>query len=171
LLTDELVENYDPIYKVNPPLRTEKDVWALREGLATGVIDIVATDHAPHPIEDKDCEWQAAAFGMVGLETALSVVVKAMIETKLMDWQRLVQSMSIAPAKIAGYSNQGRLIEVGAPANIVLIDPAAKWQVRRDRLNSKSKNTPFDGMELPAVITDVIYSGKRTVIDGKVVNG
>ena len=171
LLTDELVENYDPIYKVNPPLRTEKDVWALREGLATGVIDIVATDHAPHPIEDKDCEWQAAAFGMVGLETALSVVVKAMIETKLMDWQRLVESMSIAPAKIAGYSNQGRLIEVGAPANIVLIDPAAKWQVRRDRLNSKSKNTPFDGMELPAVITDVIYSGKRTVIDGKVVNG
>ena len=171
LLTDDLVENYDPIYKVNPPLRTEKDVWALREGLATGVIDIVATDHAPHPIEDKDCEWQAAAFGMVGLETALSVVVKSMIETKLMDWQRLVESMSIAPAKIAGYSNQGRLIEVGAPANIVLIDPAAKWQVRRDRLNSKSKNTPFDGMELPAVITDVFYSGKRTVIDGKVVNG
>jgi dihydroorotase len=171
LLTDELVENYDPIYKVNPPLRTEKDVWALREGLATGVIDIIATDHAPHPIEDKDCEWQAAAFGMVGLETALSVVVKSMIETKLMDWQRLVESMSIAPAKIAGYSNQGRLIEVGAPANIVLIDPAAKWQVRRDRLNSKSKNTPFDGMELPAVITDVFYSGKRTVIDGKVVNG
>ena len=171
LLTDELVENYDPIYKVNPPLRTEKDVWALREGLATGVIDIVATDHAPHPIEDKDCEWQAAAFGMVGLETALSVVVKSMIETKLMDWQRLVESMSIAPAKIAGYSNQGRLIEVGAPANIVLIDPAAKWQVRRDRLNSKSKNTPFDGMELPAVITDVFYSGKRTVIDGKVLNG
>jgi dihydroorotase len=171
LLTDELVENYDPIYKVNPPLRTEKDVWALREGLATGVIDIIATDHAPHPIEDKDCEWQAAAFGMVGLETALSVVVKSMIETKLMDWQRLVESMSIAPAKIAGYSNQGRLIEVGAPANIVLIDPAAKWQVRRDRLNSKSKNTPFNGMELPAVITDVFYSGKRTVIDGKVVNG
>ena len=171
LLTDELVENYDPIYKVNPPLRTEKDVWALREALATGVIDIVATDHAPHPIEDKDCEWQAAAFGMVGLETALSVVVKAMIESKLMDWQRLVQSMSTTPAQIAGYTNQGRLIEVGAPANMVLIDPAAKWQVRRDRLNSKSKNTPFDGMELPAVITDVFYNGKQTVLDGKVING
>lgn len=171
LLTDELVENYDPIYKVNPPLRTEKDVWALREALATGVIDIVATDHAPHPIEDKDCEWQAAAFGMVGLETALSVVVKSMIDTKLMDWQRLVESMSITPAKIAGYSNQGRSFEVGAPANMVLIDPSAKWQVRRDRLNSKSKNTPFDGMELPAVITDVFYSGKRTVSDGKVLNG
>ena len=171
LLTDELVENYDPIYKVNPPLRTEKDVWALREALASGVIDIVATDHAPHPIEDKDCEWQAAAFGMVGLETALSVVVKAMIETKLMDWQSLVTRMSTTPAQIAGYSNQGGLIEVGAAANMILVDPSAKWQVRKDRLNSKSKNTPFDGMELPAVITDVFYNGKRTVIDGKVING
>jgi len=171
LLTDELVENYDPIYKVNPPLRTEKDVWALREALASGVIDIVATDHAPHPIEDKDCEWQAAAFGMVGLETALSVVVKAMIESKLMDWTSLVNRMSTAPAQIAGYSNQGGKIEVGAAANIILVDPSAKWQVRRDRLNSKSKNTPFDGMELPAMITDVFYSGNRTVIDGQVVNG
>jgi dihydroorotase len=171
LLTDELVENYDPIYKVNPPLRTEKDVWALREALASGVIDIVATDHAPHPIEDKDCEWQAAAFGMVGLETALSVVVKAMIESKLMDWSSLVNRMSTAPAQIAGYLNQGGKIEVGAAANIILVDPSAKWQVRRDRLNSKSKNTPFDGMELPAVITDVFYNGERTVIDGQVVNG
>jgi dihydroorotase len=171
LLTDELVENYDPIYKVDPPLRTEKDVWALREALASGVIDIVATDHAPHPIEDKDCEWQAAAFGMVGLETALSVVVKAMIESKLMDWTSLVNRMSTAPAQIAGYSNQGGKIEVGAAANIILVDPSAKWQVRRDRLNSKSKNTPFDGMELPAVITDVFYNGNRTVIDGQVVNG
>jgi len=171
LLTDELVENYDPIYKVNPPLRTEKDVWALREALASGVIDIVATDHAPHPIEDKDCEWQAAAFGMVGLETALSVVVKAMIESKLMDWSSLVNRMSTAPAQIAGYLNQGGKIEVGTAANIILVDPSAKWQVRRDRLNSKSKNTPFDGMELPAVITDVFYNGKRTVIDGQVVNG
>jgi dihydroorotase len=94
-----------------------------------------------------------------------------MIESNLMDWQTLVKRMSIAPAEIAGYANQGRKIEVGAPANMILVDPSAKWQVRRDRLNSKSKNTPFDGMELPAVITDVIYSGKRTVIDGKVVNG
>ena len=170
LLTEDLAENYDPIYKVNPPLRTEKDVWALREALANGVIDIVATDHAPHPIEDKDCEWQAAAFGMVGLETALSVVVKAMIESNLMDWQTLVKRMSIAPAEIAGYANQGRKIEVGAPANMILVDPSAKWQVRRDRLNSKSKNTPFDGMELPAVITDVFFNGRRTVAEGKVLN-
>jgi len=113
LLTDDLVENYDPIYKVNPPLRTEKDVMALREGLAEGVIDIVATDHAPHPSEDKDCEWQAAAFGMVGLETALSVVIKTMIESKLMSWSDLVNRMSTRPAEIAGYKNQGKQIAEG----------------------------------------------------------
>jgi dihydroorotase len=169
LLTDDLVENYDPIYKVNPPLRTQKDVWALREALADGTIDIVATDHAPHPSEDKDCEWQAAAFGMVGLETALSVVVKSMIETKLMSWPDLIERMSTKPAQIAGYANQGANLAVGAPANLLLLDPSAKWQVRRDRLNSKSKNTPFDGMELPAVITDVFYNGVQTVSDSKVI--
>ena len=169
LLTDDLVENYDPIYKVNPPLRTQKDVWALREALADGTIDIVATDHAPHPSEDKDCEWQAAAFGMVGLETALSVVVKSMIETNLMSWPDLIERMSTKPAQIAGYANQGANLAVGAPANLLLLDPSAKWQVRRDRLNSKSKNTPFDGMEIPAVITDVFYNGVQTVSDSKVI--
>jgi dihydroorotase len=169
LLTDDLVENYDPIYKVNPPLRTEKDVWALREALADGTIDVVATDHAPHPSEDKDCEWQAAAFGMVGLETALSVVVASMIETKLMSWGTLIERMSTKPAQIAGYANQGRNLKIGSPANLFLVDPSAKWLVRRDRLNSKSKNTPFEGMELPAVITDVFHNGVQTISDSKVV--
>jgi dihydroorotase len=169
LLTDDLVENYDPIYKVNPPLRTEKDVWALREALADGTIDVVATDHAPHPSEDKDCEWQAAAFGMVGLETALSVVVASMIETKLMSWNTLIERMSTKPAQIAGYANQGRNLKLGSPANLFLVDPSAKWLVRRDRLNSKSKNTPFEGMELPAVITDVFHNGVQTIADSKVV--
>jgi len=169
LLTDDLVENYDPIYKVNPPLRTEKDVWALREALADGTIDVVATDHAPHPSEDKDCEWQVAAFGMVGLETALSVVVASMIETKLMSWNTLIERMSTKPAQIAGYGNQGRNLKIGTPANLFLVDPSAKWLVRRDRLNSKSKNTPFEGMELPAVITDVFYNGVQTISDSKVV--
>jgi dihydroorotase len=169
LLTDDLVENYDPIYKVNPPLRTEKDVWALREALADGTIDVVATDHAPHPSEDKDCEWQAAAFGMVGLETALSVVVASMIETKLMSWGTLIERMSTKPAQIAGYANQGRNLKIGSPANLFLVDPSAKWLVRRDRLNSKSKNTPFEGMELPAVITDVFHNGVQTIADSKVV--
>jgi len=171
LLTDELVENYDPIYKVNPPLRTQKDVMALREGLAEGVIDIVATDHAPHPVEDKDCEWQAAAFGMVGLETSLSVVIKTMIESKLMSWSDLVDRMSVKPAQIAGYEKQGQAISKLSPANLILIDPAASWQVERDKLKSKSKNTPFDQMTLPGVISDVIYNGKLVLSSGKLVNG
>lgn len=161
LLTDDLVENYDPIYKVNPPLRTEKDVMALREGLAEGVIDIVATDHAPHPSEDKDCEWQAAAFGMVGLETALSVVIKTMIESKLMSWSDLVNRMSTRPAEIAGYKNQGKQITEGIEANLVILDPALSWTVNRNELRSKSKNTPFNMMSLPGVITDVFYAGKQ----------
>jgi dihydroorotase len=171
LLTDDLVENYDPIYKVNPPLRTQKDVMALREGLAEGVIDIVATDHAPHPAEDKDCEWQAAAFGMVGLETSLSVVIKTMIESKLMSWSDLVDRMSVKPAQIAGYEKQGQTISKSSPANLILVDPTATWQVERNKLKSKSKNTPFDQMKLPGVISDVIYNGNLVVSSGKLVNG
>ena len=171
LLTDDLVENYDPIYKVNPPLRTQKDVMALREGLAEGIIDIVATDHAPHPAEDKDCEWQAAAFGMVGLETAFSVVVKTMIESKLMSWADLVDRMSIKPAQIAGYKQQGQVIAENIPASLILVDTARSWQVERNNLKSKSKNTPFDGMNLPAVISDVIYNGKLVLSNGMIVNG
>jgi dihydroorotase len=171
LLTDDLVENYDPIYKVNPPLRTQKDVMALREGLAEGIIDIVATDHAPHPAEDKDCEWQAAAFGMVGLETAFSVVVKTMIESKLMSWTDLVDRMSVKPAQIAGYKQQGQVIAENAPANLILVDTARSWQVERNNLKSKSKNTPFDGMNLPAVISDVIYNGKLVLSNCVIVNG
>ena len=170
LLTDELVENYDPIYKVNPPLRTQKDVQALREGLAEGVIDIVATDHAPHPSEDKDCEFQAGAFGMVGLETALSVVVKTMIETKLMSWPDLIDRMSVAPARIAGYTNQGNEIAVGKSANLILIDVEKSWRVERDKLKSKSKNTPFNGMQLPSVITDVFHNGEHVLQESQVVD-
>ena len=170
LLTDDLVENYDPIYKVNPPLRTEKDVMALREGLAEGVIDIVATDHAPHPAEDKDCEWQAAAFGMVGLETALSVVVKTMIETKMMSWNDLIDRMSIAPAKIAGYPTQGQLIAEKNYANLTIIDTDKSWIVNREKLQSQSKNTPFNGYELPAVVTDVFHNGVQVLKDGQVIS-
>ena len=169
LLTDELVENYDPIYKVNPPLRTQRDVQALREGLAEGVIDIVATDHAPHPSEDKDCEFQAGAFGMVGLETAFSVVVKTMIETKLMTWPDLIDRMSVAPARIAGYANQGNEIAVGKSANLILIDVEKNWRVDRDKLKSKSKNTPFNGMQLPSVITDVFHNGEHVLQESQVV--
>ena len=161
LLTDDLVSNYDPVYKVNPPLRTESDVLALRAGLADGTIDIVATDHAPHPTEDKDCEWQSAAFGMVGLETALSVVVKAMIDTKLLDWSGLVDRMSVAPARIAGYGKHGGLIKVGANANLAIVDTSSKWIVDRNRLASKSKNTPFQGLELPSSVLHTFFNGEH----------
>ena len=171
LLTDELVQNYDPIFKVNPPLRTEKDVLALRKGLADGTIDIVGTDHAPHPTEDKDCEWQSAAFGMVGLETALSVVVKAMIESKLMSWSDLVDRMSITPAKIAGYFKHGNQIVKGSQANLTIIDTDKTWIVDRNRLSSKSKNTPFDGMKLPSQVAHTFLNGKQVLNDGLIVNG
>ena len=171
LLTDELVSNYDPVFKVNPPLRTEQDVMALRAGLADGTIDIVGTDHAPHPTEDKDCEWQSAAFGMVGLETALSVVVKSMIETKLMSWSDLVDRMSIAPARIAGYSNHGRDIAVGAPANLTIIDTSSNWIVERNRLASKSKNTPFQAMSLPARVLHTFFNGNLVLKDSELVRG
>lgn len=171
LLTDESAQSYDPIYKVNPPLRTQNDVEALRQGLVDGTIDIIGTDHAPHPVESKECEWQNAAFGMVGLETALSVVAKAMIDTKLMDWAGLVDRMSIAPAKIAGYARHGQAIKVGSTANLTVIDTTAKWIVDRNRLASKSKNTPFEGMELPAQVLHTFLNGKQVLNGGAIVNG
>jgi dihydroorotase len=170
LLTDDVVVGYDPVFKVNPPLRTSKDVEALRIGLADGTIDVVATDHAPHPAEDKDCEWQGAAFGMLGLETALSVVATAMIDTKLMDWATLVERMSIAPARIAGYSSHGGTIAVGSAANLAVIDTSAVWQVDRNRLVSKSRNTPFHGMNLSAVVKRTIFKGLEVFSNGEVLN-
>ncbi len=169
LLTDDLVSNYDPVFKVNPPLRTQSDVIALRNGLADGTIDIVGTDHAPHPTEDKDCEWQSAAFGMVGLETALSVVVKSMIDTKLMDWQTLVNRMSIAPAKIAGYSKHGQDVAKGSSANLTIVDTSANWIVDRNTLASKSKNTPFQGMTLPAQVLHTFLNGELVLRDSKII--
>lgn len=160
LLTDELARSYDPVYKVNPPLRTESDVMSLREGLADGTIDIVATDHAPHPAESKECEWQEAAFGMLGLETALSIINKTMVETKLMDWSGVAERMSITPASIARYENHGREIAVGAPANLTVMNPTKTYRVDRDLVASRSRNTPFHGMELPGVVLATFFNGK-----------
>jgi dihydroorotase len=163
LLTDELASSYDPIYKVNPPLRTAKDVHALREALAEGVIDIVATDHAPHPAESKECEWQEAAFGMLGLETALSIIALTMVETNLLDWKGVAERFSRTPARIAGYSNQGGELRMGEMANLTVIDPGASWKVDRDLVASRSRNTPFHGMDLPGVITETFYKGVPTL--------
>ena len=158
LLTDVEAESYDPVFKVNPPLRTATDAMALREGLADGTIDIVATDHAPHPHEAKDCEWSAAAFGMVGLETAFSICYLTMVESGLMTLATLIDRMSTKPASIARYQDHGQL-KVGRPANLLLVDLEARWTVERSELHSKSKNTPFNGMELPAVIEKTFHNG------------
>jgi len=162
MLTDDLVATYDPVYKVNPPLRTAADVQALRAGLADGTIDVVATDHAPHPSEDKDCEWQAAAMGMLGLETALAVVAETMVVTGLLDWAGVADRMSIAPARIGRLEGQGRPIAPGEPANLVLIDPAARTVVTASALASRSRNTPYAGLDLPTRIVATFLRGRRT---------
>ncbi|WP_432479143.1 dihydroorotase [Nocardioides sp. GXQ0305] len=167
LLTDELAATYDPIYKVNPPLRSAADVEALRAGLADGTLDVVATDHAPHPHEDKDCEWAAAAFGMLGLETALSVVQETMVDPGLLDWAGVAERMSQAPARIGRVSDQGRPIAEGAPANLVLYDPSARGVVEASASASLSRNTPYAGRELPGRVVATFLRGRPTVLDGK----
>jgi len=167
LLTDELAATYDPVYKVNPPLRTAEDVEALRDALADGTIDAVATDHAPHALEDKETEWSAAAFGMLGLETALSVVAEAMVATGRLDWAGVADRMSGRPAGIAGLAGQGHRIEPGGPANLVLVDPTARTVVDPSALASRSRNTPYAGRELPARVQATFFRGRPTVLDGK----
>jgi dihydroorotase len=164
LLTDELARTYDPIYKVNPPLRTEADVIALREALVDGTIDIIATDHAPHPIEAKDCEWNVAAFGMVGLETAASVAQLVLIDSGKSDWKRLSNVLSTKPAQIAGDSSHGE-IAVGRPANLTLIDPKASRTIARATA-SKSLNNPYTDRTLPGAVVHTIYNGRFTVKNG-----
>jgi len=168
LLTEDLIEGYNPVYKVNPPLRTKRDVLALQEALASGVIDCVATDHAPHSEENKDCEWDQAAFGMLGLETAISVLIQTMIKTKKISWRILAERMSFSPAKIAGLNDQGQPIEVGSYANLVLVDPNAEWTVKPENLASKSQNTPYQGLTLPGRVVHTIYRGKFTVKNSQI---
>ena len=166
ILTDELARGYDPVYKVNPPLRTDKDVLVLRGALVDGTIDIVATDHAPHPAEAKDCEWSAAAFGMLGLETAASVVQEVLIESGASDWARFAQVMSIKPAQISGISGQGHELAIGSAANIAIIDPLARRVIHGGGA-SKSGNQPFAGMTLPGAVIHTIFRGEFTVKNSK----
>ena len=166
ILTEELARTYDPRYKVNPPLRTADDVEAVRAGLADGTIDAVATDHAPHAREDKDCEWAAGAFGMLGLETAFSVVMETMVVEGRLDWHGVADRMSVRPARIARIADQGRPIEVGEPATLVVVDPTGTWRVDADLSASRSANTPFAGREFPGRVLHTILRGRPTVIDG-----
>ncbi|TKV26901.1 dihydroorotase [Arthrobacter sp. NamB2] len=167
LLTDKLVRSYDPVYKVNPPLRTSEDVHALREALADGTIDVVGTDHAPHPSEHKECEWAQAAMGMTGLETALSVVQHTMVETGMLDWEGFARVTSVTPARIGRLEHQGRPLAAGEPANLILVDPAARWTVDPSTMATKGRNSPFRGLELPGSVQATFYAGHPTVLDGR----
>jgi dihydroorotase len=167
LLTHDLAASYDPVFKVNPPLRTAQDVAALRAGLVDGVIDVVATDHAPHAVEDKECEWAYARPGMLGLETALSIVVQTLLDK--LGWDGIAERMSRTPARIAGLPEHGHDPAPGVPANLTLVDPAARWTVDPGELASRSRNTPYAGMTLPARVIATFLRGEPTVLDSKAV--
>ncbi|SFB21902.1 dihydroorotase [Amycolatopsis marina] len=170
LLTDERLASYDPVNKVNPPLRTGGDAERLRAALAEGIIDCVATDHAPHAAQDKDCEWAAAKPGMLGLQTALSIVTETMVRPGLLDWRGVARVMSERPAEVAGLPDQGRPIAVGEPANLTLVDPDGEWTVRGTELASIAQNTPYEGMRLPGVVSATLLRGRVTAREGKIVN-
>ncbi|MBO4238274.1 dihydroorotase [Pseudonocardia alni] len=169
LLTDSRLTGYDPVNKVNPPLRTADDTRAMREALAEGVIDVVATDHAPHAAQYKDTEWQAAKPGMLGLQTALSVLVETMVEPGLLDWHGVARVLSERPAEIGNLPDQGRPIAEGEPATFALVDPDGVWTVRGAELASRAANTPYEGMRLPGTVVATVLRGRITAQDGKVV--
>ena len=169
LLDDSRLESYDGVNRVNPPLREVSDTLALRAALADGVIDAVATDHAPHAAQEKCCEFSQARPGMLGLQTALSVVAETMVGPGLLDWRGVAKVMSENPAAIAGLPDQGRPLEVGEPANLTVVDPDARWTVRGPELVSKSENTPYEAMTLPATVTATLLRGVITARDGRIV--
>ncbi|MFB6609209.1 dihydroorotase [Agromyces sp. NPDC056379] len=168
LLTEDLIAGYDPRYKVNPPLRRAEDVEALRAALADGTIDIVATDHAPHPVEAKESEWQAAANGMVGLESALAVVHAAVVETGFLSWADVARVMSSTPARIGRLTGHGESIAVGAAPELTLYDPAAAAEFDLDRLAGRSANSPYLGRRLPGRVVATFHGGYPTFIHGAV---
>jgi dihydroorotase len=167
MLTTNEVLNYDPTYKVNPPLRPNEHIEVVREALADGTIDAVATDHAPHARHDKEHAFAEAAFGMLGLETALGVVIETMINSGLLSWPELAKRMSIMPAHIARLPDQGQSLADGQPANVVLIDPAARGVVNRDQSASLSRNNPWHGRELPDPVVATIWAGRVTYQKGQ----
>jgi dihydroorotase len=162
ILTEDLVSSYNPIYKVNPPLRSQEDVEALRQAVADGTIDIVATDHAPHTADSKDCEWGEAAFGVVGLETAAAIVKTTLIDTGLIDWKRFEEVLSTNPSRISGLSDQGQSLKVGSFANIVFFDPSTSFEVS-EVSQSKSNNNPYLGLKLSGTVVHTLFKGTLTV--------
>ncbi|NMM23449.1 MAG: dihydroorotase [Phycicoccus sp.] len=169
MLTTDLLAGYDPTFKVNPPLRPIEDVEALRDALADGTIDAVATDHAPHARHDKEHTFDNAAFGMLGLETALSVISDVMVGSGRLDWAGVARVMSVQPARIAGLTGHGRPIAVGEPANLTLVDPSAVVTVDRDASVSLSRNNPWHGRRLTGAVQATILRGVPTVLKGTLV--
>jgi dihydroorotase len=167
LLTHDLLASYDPGWKVNPPLRPEEDVRALREGLADGTIDAVATDHAPHARHDKEHAFVDASPGMLGLETSLAVVSEVMVRSGLLDWAGVARVMSENPARIARLEGHGQPLAAGSPANLTLVDPTARWTVDRDLSHSLSRNNPWHGRELTGRVVATFLRGARSAHDGR----
>lgn len=169
LLTEQLAGGYDSRFKVNPPLRRDEDVQALRAALADGTIDIVATDHAPHPLEAKECAWDEAAFGMVGLESALSVVQASVVDTGLLSFADVARVLSVAPARIGLLDGYDSPFAIGSPANFTLYDPAATRVFGVEHLHGKSLNSPYLGRQLPGRVVATVHNGTVTVVDGRLV--
>jgi dihydroorotase len=167
-LTEELVAGYDPVYKVNPPLRAKDDVEAVREGLADGTLDAIATDHAPHASEQKEQEWASAPCGMLGLETALPVTLTELVDGGVLTLPQAIAALSTRPARTRDLPGQGGPVVAGAPANLVLFDPEARWTVDPRALHSRSRNTPFAGRTLRGRVIHTILRGRFTVRDGAV---
>ena len=170
LLTDDAARSYNTVFKVNPPLRTQTDVDELRRGVADGTIDIIATDHAPHSLASKDATWQDAPFGMVGLESALSVVQATLVDTGAISWDDVARILSVTPASIGRVSGYASPLAVGSPANITLVDPAHRENWTVERLRGRSVNTPFVGVPTAGRVMATIFRGKATVVDGHVVD-
>jgi dihydroorotase len=170
LLTEQLASGYDARFKVNPPLRRDEDVQALRAGLADGTIDIIATDHAPHPLEAKDCAWDEAAPGMVGLESAMSVVHASVVEPGHLNFEDVARVLSTKPAQIGRLAGYDAPFSIGSPANFTLYDPSASRTFGTEHLHGKSTNSPYLGRPLPGRIVATVHDGYATVLDGVLVD-
>ncbi len=158
-LTDEEVKSYDTNTKVNPPLRAKEDVEAIKQAIKDGTIDCIVTDHAPHTAEEKELDFDHAPFGMVGLETAIGLVITELVEQKVITWPQMVEKMSTSPARIVGLKGKGSIKE-GYDADVTIIDPQMEWIVEKEDFVSKSKNSPFIGRRLKGLVTTTILGGK-----------
>jgi len=158
LLTDAACAGYDPVYKVNPPLRSAGDVEAVRAGVADGTIDCLASDHAPHSAEEKELEFGLAPFGMISLECAVGLYAKALIDTKLLDWAGLIAKLTVHPARALGRPQPA--LAPGAVADVTVIDPKKRWSVRVGKFRSKSRNCPYDGWKLKGRPVAAIVGGQ-----------